>query len=83
MFKKFSMGTTNSASIQVLAISIFQLLLTLETEAELRCPILISLISADDDNKEGERDLLVLSYYSYKFCKNPSLKLDQLYKDQS
>lgn len=83
MFKKFSMGTTNSASIQVLAISNFQHLLTLETEAELRCPVLISLISADDGNKEGERDLFVLSYYSHKFCKNPSLKLDQLYKDQS
>lgn len=83
MFKKFSMDTTNSASLQVLAISILQLLLTLEMRAELRCPILISLVSADDYSKEGERDLFVQSYYGRKFCKNPSLKLDQLYKDQS
>lgn len=56
MLKKFSTGKTNSASTQILATSTFQPSLTLEMRAELRCPILISLISADEASKEGERD---------------------------
>lgn len=51
MFQKFSTDVTNSASIQVLATSTFQLSLTLEMRAELRCLILISLVSADEARK--------------------------------